>query len=63
VTLCSRFGRARGSPAAMAIRQKRSWAPNAQIGHTCRKKSQTRFPRQMRQDLLLGAGANGTIPE
>ena len=63
MTLCCRFGRARGSPAAMAIRRKRRWAPNAQIGHTCRKKSQTRFPRQMTQDLLLGAGANGKIPE
>ena len=63
MTLCSHFGRARGSPAAMAIRRKRRWAPNAQIGHTCRKKSQTRCQRQMTQDLLLGAGANGKIPE
>ena len=63
MTLCSRFGRARGSPAAMAIRRKRRWAPNAQIGHTCRKMSQTRFPRQMTEDLLLEAGANGTVPE
>ena len=47
----------------MAIRRKRRWAPNAQIGHTCRKMSQTRFPRQMTLDLLLEAGANGKVPE